>query len=539
MAAYRDYVWKIGNKKQVDRRSNHRELDRFSVTFYVSNFPSFLTARDLWKEFEGYGKLVDVYIARKVSKLGKRFAFIRYANVIEERKLEARLQVMWIGNFHLFVSVARFNRDNTTKTNNLEKQGEKVKDANTVHGKNTRHGVSYVNIVKGSKGASSPSPQQVNPSRKVILGSGDYQKKQDYNRIALGEVNNATVIPQLLRVCYDEGFDEVKISYVGGMWVWIEFMSEMTCSKFKQHQGIGAYFKQIVSPTNSFVVKERAIWIEIQGMPLQAWSLMAYKKVASLYGTIMFSDEELEEHRSSGKVCVCSDIKETINETANVVVDGLEYEIQVREIANWWPDIQKVQDDVGSESEAETDDGVASLDQSEMEEDVDVNEVIADSFNEESVDRNMDEKHVDMEKTVGEVTTHGVNEEDQSKDVKEAENSQKSQPNNVMNQPTNQNANSEESNPTCPPGFNGMKFNSNNDRRSERREELRSSANSASSICKGNSLKSIKRSLSTGSLIVDMEKYVEIGGALGYDLTGCKEDITRLVKRMGEKHGVK
>ncbi|PWA69704.1 hypothetical protein CTI12_AA294250 [Artemisia annua] len=103
MAAYRDYVWKIGNKKKVDRRSNHRELDRFSVNFYVSNFPSFLTARDLWKEFEGYGKLVDVYIARKVSKLGKRFVFIRYANVIEERKLEARLQMMCIGNFHLFV----------------------------------------------------------------------------------------------------------------------------------------------------------------------------------------------------------------------------------------------------------------------------------------------------------------------------------------------------------------------------------------------------------------------------------------------------
>nr|GEX33950.1 endonuclease/exonuclease/phosphatase family protein [Tanacetum cinerariifolium] len=155
-----------------------------------------------------------MYITWKVSKLGKRFSFIHYAKVIDERKLEAQLQMMWIGNFHLFIYVARFNRENTTKTNNLKKQeGEKVKDTNTMQGKNIMHGLSYANMVKGSEGAL--SPQHVKPIRKIVLGLGDYQQNKDYNRIALGEVNNATMIPQLLRVCYDEGFDEVKINYVG------------------------------------------------------------------------------------------------------------------------------------------------------------------------------------------------------------------------------------------------------------------------------------------------------------------------------------
>lgn len=67
MAHDKDYEWKIGNRKPDARSSNDKDLDRLAATYYVTNFPKHLTARNLWKELEGYERIVDIYIARKLS----------------------------------------------------------------------------------------------------------------------------------------------------------------------------------------------------------------------------------------------------------------------------------------------------------------------------------------------------------------------------------------------------------------------------------------------------------------------------------------
>ncbi|CAH1416910.1 unnamed protein product [Lactuca virosa] len=62
---------------------------------------------------EKYAKVAD-HIAHKRSKLGKRFAFVRFLRVSNVPKLEKRLSSFWIGNFHIFASVARFSRGDTS-----------------------------------------------------------------------------------------------------------------------------------------------------------------------------------------------------------------------------------------------------------------------------------------------------------------------------------------------------------------------------------------------------------------------------------------
>ena len=67
MAHEKDSEWKIGNRIPYARSSNDKDLDRLAATYYVTNFPKHLTVRNLWKELEGYERIVDVYIARKLS----------------------------------------------------------------------------------------------------------------------------------------------------------------------------------------------------------------------------------------------------------------------------------------------------------------------------------------------------------------------------------------------------------------------------------------------------------------------------------------
>lgn len=39
-------------------------------------------------------------------------------------------------------------------------------------------------------------------------------------------------LPNLCMLCFDEGFDDFEIQYVGGLWVMLEFKNKETCKNF-------------------------------------------------------------------------------------------------------------------------------------------------------------------------------------------------------------------------------------------------------------------------------------------------------------------
>ncbi|KAI3689852.1 hypothetical protein L2E82_47822 [Cichorium intybus] len=64
-------------------------------------------------------------------------------------------------------------------------------------------------------------------------------------------------------------------------------------------------------------------WVE--GFPLYAWTLTAFKKVVTLYGTVMSMDDDLEEQRSYGRVCVNSTNSSYIWDTIVVSINGRDF----------------------------------------------------------------------------------------------------------------------------------------------------------------------------------------------------------------------
>nr|GFB41439.1 RNA-directed DNA polymerase, eukaryota, nucleotide-binding alpha-beta plait domain protein [Tanacetum cinerariifolium] len=58
--------------------SNADLTGTISKSIFVTNFLDNTTSADLWKICQMYGVVVDVYIPNLRSKVGKRFAFVRF-----------------------------------------------------------------------------------------------------------------------------------------------------------------------------------------------------------------------------------------------------------------------------------------------------------------------------------------------------------------------------------------------------------------------------------------------------------------------------
>ncbi|GJY69287.1 hypothetical protein Tco_0472269 [Tanacetum coccineum] len=56
--------------------------------------------------------------------------------------------------------------------------------------------------------------------------------------VLMGCVKEFKYLPNLSNVCCIEGFPSVKITYLGGFWVLMEFDSIESCEKFQKHNGV-------------------------------------------------------------------------------------------------------------------------------------------------------------------------------------------------------------------------------------------------------------------------------------------------------------
>lgn len=90
-------------RRMRDFNSNQRDVEKLVATFYAINFPNHMVEEDLWNLFQEYGKIADVYITKKLSKTRRRFAFVRFLNIIDENRLESKLSSIWVRSYHLFV----------------------------------------------------------------------------------------------------------------------------------------------------------------------------------------------------------------------------------------------------------------------------------------------------------------------------------------------------------------------------------------------------------------------------------------------------
>ncbi|GJW71086.1 RNA-directed DNA polymerase, eukaryota, reverse transcriptase zinc-binding domain protein, partial [Tanacetum coccineum] len=75
--------------------------------------------------------------------------------------------------------------------------------------------------------------------------------------VLVGCVKDFKTLPNIHTVCSSEGFTRLKINYLGGFWVLLEFNSFQSCEKFYTHEGIKSWFSTVSQWTPNFEIQDR------------------------------------------------------------------------------------------------------------------------------------------------------------------------------------------------------------------------------------------------------------------------------------------
>ncbi|KAI3819363.1 hypothetical protein L1987_13192 [Smallanthus sonchifolius] len=469
------YYYNNGGNGRIDvqtRSKNHnfQALKKITTTIFLTNFPEEVHEIDLRKRCEDWGNVADVFISKRLTKMGRRFRIVRFLKVTDVHLLVSNLRTIWFGNYHVFADLLKDDRH----LGNHHDHG-------TLH-TGTTVGDGKVAATRIERDISNPStahkPYYVNEALSyvsAVKGKPNYKKDEGQSKEIMKhktmQLNNGDMLG----------------------------IADSSCNV-------------LVKVVDIHSMEKIMVWIELEGIPLCAWSINAFRKIAGTWGSCMFVDEDSDESLGVGRVCVLTNQLSLIHDSISVNIDGETFHVQTREGGGWAPKFIRSFVDVES-------------DESDMETDV----------NDE--DPNVPDKGVID--TMGENTINVFNE---GEDRVEGESL------------------------STPPGFDGRIFvdvNGSVDRPSGGSPMLKqtkrggvevlvekavdkcfrkqSSADKSPVSLGSSSFKNRKAKLKQkgnkyhgGSLINNILRNTEVANVLGYDMLGSKEDLANLLKRKSE-----
>jgi len=80
------------------------------TTFFFSNFPNDHGELEMFKVFQRWARVKEVFIARRPNKWGRRFGFVRFFGMRNMGRLERELDQLYIGNKKHFGNVPKYCR---------------------------------------------------------------------------------------------------------------------------------------------------------------------------------------------------------------------------------------------------------------------------------------------------------------------------------------------------------------------------------------------------------------------------------------------
>lgn len=229
-------------------------MQQVSKSVFVTNFPNHFSFRDLWRVCDEYGKVIDVFILNKRSKVGKRYGFV----------------FIWVGRLRLHANIVRFQRPPQKFGNTQERYDASHHRPSHIpmFKEPIMHRKSYASMVKNRE----VNSDVMVDSKPALLLDNSCILQRDFSLALMGKVKEFGSLTNLSVTLAKEGFEDLTLSYLGGFWVMIEFKSVIVKDKFHNHVGVGSCFSKMIQASKSFHIDERVAWVDIEGIPLRVWT---------------------------------------------------------------------------------------------------------------------------------------------------------------------------------------------------------------------------------------------------------------------------
>nr|GFA68397.1 hypothetical protein [Tanacetum cinerariifolium] len=150
---------------------------------------------------------------------------------------------------------------------------------------------SFASVLNSNHPNNLPSSNKTQDSSLAIVLDDDCLSVNDLSCAAIGEIKGINALLNLSVILNDEGFDNVKISYLGGF-----------------------------------------VWTAIEGLPMCAWNNEALSKIVSPWGTLAPVDLVEDNSLPYRKVCVATIVSTIINNRIKIIVKGKVYWTRIREL---------------------------------------------------------------------------------------------------------------------------------------------------------------------------------------------------------------
>nr|GEV32347.1 RNA-directed DNA polymerase, eukaryota [Tanacetum cinerariifolium] len=141
--------------------------------------------------------------------------------------------------------------------------------------------------------------------------------------------------PDEIKLANSKGFNNAQITYLGGLWVMIKLESIKAKSNLLKHVGVLSWFSRLCSSTLDFVAKDRIVWVDIEGVPLHAWSRPTFIKIGSKWGEVMEIDEGKDDNFARKRLCIKTSWADNILESFKIIVKGKVFRVRVKELFVW------------------------------------------------------------------------------------------------------------------------------------------------------------------------------------------------------------
>ncbi|GJZ95576.1 RNA-directed DNA polymerase, eukaryota [Tanacetum coccineum] len=86
-----------------------------------------------------------------------------------------------------------------------------------------------------------------------------------------------------------------------------------------------------------FVPRERIVWIDIEGVPLHAWSRPTFSKIGSRWGEVIELEDNKEDCFARKRICIKTKLEDNILEKFKIIVRGKNFVIRAKELFVWSP----------------------------------------------------------------------------------------------------------------------------------------------------------------------------------------------------------